>query len=124
PMQDGNNLTVSPPSDVITGGNYEILGTLTDNFEYAKAKSNAEDTMAKYSDLACMVGLFAYNIPNCLQAVEAAGKLNQIKLVSFDEADDTLAGIAAGTVHGTVSQQPFEYGYQSIRILKGLAEGD
>ncbi len=124
PMQDGSNLTISPPSDVIKGEKYEILGTLTDNFDYPKAKANAEDTMASHPDLACMVGLFAYNIPNCLQAVEAAGKLNQIKMVSFDEADDTLNAIAAGTVHGTVSQQPFEYGYQSIRILKGLAEGD
>ena len=124
PMQDGNNLTVSPPAELIEGDKYTIVGTLTDNFDYAKAKANAEDTMASHPDLACMVGLFAYNIPNCLQAVEGAGKLNQIKLVSFDEADDTLAGIAAGTVHGTVSQQPFEYGYQSIRILKGLAQGD
>ncbi len=124
PMQDGNNLTVSPSAKVIKGDKYEILDTLTDNFDYAKAKSNAEDTIASHPDIACMVGLFAYNIPNCLQAVEGAGKLNQIKMVSFDEAADTLAGIAAGTVHGTVSQQPFEYGYHSIRILKGLAQGD
>jgi ribose transport system substrate-binding protein len=124
PMQDGNNLNVSPPSTPIKGDKYVIISTLTDNFDYAKAKSNAEDAMSANPDLACMVGLFAYNIPNCLQAVEGAGKLNQIKMVSFDEADDTLAAIAAGTVHGTVSQQPFEYGYQSIRILKGLAQGD
>lgn len=124
PMQDGNNLTVTPPSEVVAGDKYQVIGTLTDNFDYAKAKSNAEDTMASHPDLACMVGLFAYNIPNCLQAVEGAGKLNQIKMVSFDEADDTLAAIAAGTVHGTVSQQPFEYGYESVRILAGLARGD
>jgi ribose transport system substrate-binding protein len=124
PMQDGNNLTLTPPADVAKGDTYEVVGTLTDGFDYAKAKANAEDTMASHPDIACMVGLFAYNIPNCLQAVEGAGKLNQIKLVSFDEAADTLEGIASGTVHGTVSQQPYEYGYQSIRILKGLAQGD
>lgn len=124
PMQDGAHLTVSPAADVISGGKYTIVGTLTDNFDYAKAKSNAEETIASHGDLACMVGLFAYNIPNCLKAVEGAGKLGQIKLVSFDEADDTLAGIAAGTVHGTVSQQPFKYGYESIRILAALARGD
>lgn len=124
PMQDGNKLTVTPPAEVVKGDTYEVIGTLTDNFDYSKAKANAEDTMASHPDLACMVGLFAYNIPNCLQAVEGAGKLNQIKMVSFDEADDTLAAIAAGTVHGTVSQQPFKYGYESIRILTGLAKGD
>jgi ribose transport system substrate-binding protein len=80
--------------------------------------------MASHADLACMVGLFAYNIPNCLNAVQAAGKVGQIKLVSFDEADETLQGIIDGSVHGTVSQQPFKYGYESIRILAGLARGD
>ena len=124
PLQDGDNLTVSPPSGVIEGGKYTIVGTLTDNFDYAKAKSNAEDTMASHADLACMVGLFAYNIPNCLNAVKAAGKVGQIKLVSFDEADETLQGIVDGSVHGTVSQQPYNYGYESIRILAGLARGD
>lgn len=124
PMQDAANLTLSPPADLIAGGNFTIVGTLTDDFDYAKAKSNAEDTIASHGDLACMVGLFAYNIPNCLRAVEGAGKLGQIKLVSFDEADDTLAGIAAGTVHGTVSQQPFQYGFESVRVLAALARGD
>lgn len=124
PMQDGTNLVLSPNSGEITGGKYTIVGTLTDNFDYGKAKSNAEDTIASHGDLACMVGLFAYNIPNCLQAVSAANKLNQIKLVSFDEQDDTLAGIEAGTVHGTVSQQPFQYGYESVRVLAALARGD
>lgn len=124
PIQDGNSLTLSPASEVIEGGTYTIVGTLTDNFDYAKAKSNAEDTMASHADLACMVGLFNYNIPNCLNAVQAAGKVGQIKLVSFDEDDETLQGIVDGSVHGTVSQQPFKYGYESIRILAGLARGD
>jgi len=49
---------------------------------------------------------------------------DRIKLVSFDEDDATLQGIADGTVHGTISQQPYEYGYHSVRILAGLARGD
>jgi len=112
------------PGEVLSNDTYTILGTRTDNFDYSRAKSNAEDAIASHTDLGCMVGLFAYNIPNCLSAVREAGKLNEIKLVSFDEADDTLAGIAEGVVHGTVSQQPFEYGYQSVKMLKALNEGD
>lgn len=124
PMQDSAKLTLSPNTGEIAGAKYTIVGTLTDDFNYGKAKSNAEDTIASHPDLACMVGLFAYNIPNCLLAVTGANKLNQIKLVSFDEQDDTLAGIEAGTVHGTVSQQPYQYGYESIRVLAALSRGD
>jgi ribose transport system substrate-binding protein len=124
PMATLDNLTIDPPGAALKGAKYEILGTRTDNFDYAKAKSNAEDTIASSPNLNCMVGLFAYNIPACLTAVREAGKLGQIKLVSFDEASDTLQGITDGHVHGTVSQQPYKYGFESVRILAGLARGD
>lgn len=124
PLQTVGSIEFEAPAGTPANEKYRILGTRTDNFDYAKAKANAEDALASVDGLDCMVGLFAYNIPNCLTAVEEAGKLGEVKLVSFDEADDTLQGIQDGHVQGTISQQPYEYGYQSIRILKGLAEGD
>lgn len=124
PVASADKLTIDPPAANLKGTKYEILGTRTDNFDYAKAKSNAEDTMASYANLGCMVGLFAYNVPACLAAVQSAGKLGAIKVVSFDEANETLQGIKDGHVHGTVSQQPYQYGYQSVKVLAGLARGD
>ena len=124
PAQGLGKLNVDPNGAPLTGGKYTILDTRTDNFDYARAKANAEDAMAKTPDLACMVGLFAYNIPNCLQAVKEANKLGKIKLVSFDEQDVTLQGITDGHIHGTVSQQPYLYGYHSVRVLAGLARGE
>jgi ribose transport system substrate-binding protein len=124
PMQNLDTLTFDPPDAAPPGDLYSILGTRTDNFDYAKAKSNAEDAMATYPDLGCMVGLFAYNMPACIAAVEEAGKLHKIKLASFDEADGTLQGIMDGYVQGTVSQQPYVYGKESVRVLAALAGGD
>lgn len=124
PEQSLENMTLDPNTARIVGDKYSIEGTRTDNIDYPKAKSNAEDAMASIEDLACMVGLYAYNMPLCLEAVKEAGKLGTIKLVSFDEADGTLQGIADGHVYGTISQQPFMYGFESVRILAGLARGD
>ena len=124
PVQALGSIEYDPPGAVLGGPHYSILGTRTDNFDYARAKSNAEDALAAYADLNCMVGLFAYNIPLCLTAVKEAGKLDSIRLVSFDEHDGTLQGIVDGHVYGTISQQPYQYGYHSVRILAGLARGD
>lgn len=124
PAQALGKMTFDPNGAPLTGGKYTILDTRTDNFDYARAKANAEDAMTKTPDLACMVGLFAYNVPSCLQAVKEANKLGKIKLVSFDEQEPTLQGIADGHIHGTVSQQPYLYGYHSVRVLAGLARGD
>lgn len=124
PAQPGDALKLDPQAGEIKAGKYVFVGTRTDGFDYAKAKANAEDAMTSTPDLACMVGLFAYNIPMCLEALKGAGKVGKIKVVSFDEQDGTLQGIKDGAVHGTVSQQPYEYGRQSVRILAGLARKD
>lgn len=110
-------------SAVLEGNGFKILGTLTDQFDRAKGKANAEDALAKYPDIGCMVGLFAYNPPLILEALSQSNKLGTVKLVAFDEDDATLDGIEKGTVFGTVVQDPYMYGYKSIEVLSGLLNG-
>jgi ribose transport system substrate-binding protein len=113
-----------PPSAVIEEAGFKILGTLTDNFDRAKGKANAEDTLAKFPAIDCMVGLFAYNPPLVLEVLAQANKLGQVKVVGFDEDDATLAGIQKGHVHATVVQNPYMYGYKSIEVLAELIKGN
>ena len=108
----------------LAGGKYSVLGTLTDSFDFNRAKGMAEESIAKYPDLGCMVGLFAYNAPMCLEALKHAGKLGQIKVVSFDEQAETLQAIKDGHCQGTVVQNPYVYGTESVRVLAALARGD
>jgi ribose transport system substrate-binding protein len=106
------------------GSKYVILDTRTDNFDKAKAKSNAEDTITKYENVACMVGLFAYNPPACMDAIREANRLGKIKVCGFDEQDALLQAIKDGHAQGTISQQPWKYGYESVKAMKRILEGD
>jgi ribose transport system substrate-binding protein len=106
------------------GSKYIILDTRTDNFDKAKAKSNAEDTITKYENVACMVGLFAYNPPACLDAIREANRTGKIKVCGFDEPDAMLQAIKDGHAQGTVSQQPWKYGYESVKAMKLILDGD
>ena len=112
------------PGKVLEANGFKILGTLTDQFDQARGKANAEDALAKYPDLGCMVGLFAYNPPLMLEALTQAGKLNKVKVVAFDEDNATLDGIKKGTVHGTVVQNPYMYGYKSVEVLNEILKGN
>ncbi len=112
------------PGEVQRNDKHVFLDTRTDGSDKARAKANAEDSIARHPELDCMVGLFAYNPPACLAALKDAGKLGRIKLVAFDEADDTLQGILDGHVFGTVVQDPYRYGYESVRMLGAIARGD
>ena len=67
------------------------------------------------------MGLWSYNAPAIIKVVKEKALQGKIKVVAFDEEAPTLDGIEDGTVESTVVQQPFEFGYQSIRALARLA---
>jgi ribose transport system substrate-binding protein len=106
-----------PPGAPISNGTYTFTVTLTDQFDRVKAKANCEDAILRYPELDAVVGLFAYNVPMCLEALKQTGKVGALKVFSFDEADETLQAIKDGVAVGTVVQNPFEYGYQSVTNL-------
>ena len=56
----------------------------------------------------------------CLEAIKEAGKTGQIQIIAFDEEAPTLQGIIDGHIYGTVVQNPYRYGYESVRILAAL----
>ncbi|HYJ92872.1 MAG TPA: substrate-binding domain-containing protein, partial [Pyrinomonadaceae bacterium] len=106
------------------GSKVEIIDLRTDDTDRARAKSNAADTLVKYPDVAAMVGLWSYNGPAILNAMRDAGKIGQVKIVCFDEEDETLAGVKDSSIYATVVQQPFEFGYQSVKLMAQILGGD
>ncbi len=109
-------------------GKFVVLGTRTDNADFTVAKQNAENTLQLHPDLAGMVGIYAYNGPKSVEALREAQKngrdvLGKVKVFGFDGLEESLEAIEAGHLEGTVVQQPFEFGYQSMKILKDLVEG-
>ncbi len=119
-----DNSRRDPVDQVIANERYTILDTRVDQFDFARAKGQVEDALARYPELDAMVGLFVYNPPQILEAVREAGKLNEITIVGFDEDDVTLQAIRDGEIVGTVVQNPYQYGYESVRVLASLARGD
>jgi len=107
-------------NEAIAGTNIEVIDLMTDEADFVKAKRNAENTLTSHPDVKAMVGLWEYNPPQILTALEAANKLGQIKVVGFDENFATLRAIDAGNCEGTVVQQPFQFGYQSAKLLRAL----
>jgi len=110
--------------EALKGSNVTIIDVRTDNADRVRAKSNAADTLVNHPDLAGMVGLWSYNGPAILSAVKEANKLDKVKIVAFDEEDETLNGIKDGGIFATVVQQPFEFGFQSMQLMAKILDGD
>jgi ribose transport system substrate-binding protein len=108
----------------LAGSNIEVIDLLTDDNNKVQAKDNAAATIQKYPDIAGMVGLWSYNGPAILEAVKSADKVGKIKIICFDDHKSTLEGIKAGSIFGTVAQQPYEYGYQGMQVIAKILRGD
>lgn len=108
----------------LAGSNIHIIDVRTDDTDPVRAQKNAEDTLVKYPDIACLVGLWNYNGPAILNAVRAAGKIGKVKIVCFDDEEDTINGIASGGIYGTVVQNPYEFGKEAITRMDKYLHGD
>jgi len=110
--------------DALKGSSIEIVDVLDDHADASLAKKDAADAMTAHPDLSMEVGLYSYNGPAIIEAVEEARNVGKVKIVCFDQEKATLAGVKNGAVFATVVQQPYKFGYDGTKLLAQLALGN
>jgi ribose transport system substrate-binding protein len=108
----------------IEGHNIELVDVRGDDVDFARARTNVDDVLVANPEITCMVGFYSYNPPKIYEALQAAGKLGQITVVAFDEDPVTLGAVREGNFASTVVQQPYEWGYQGMKLMAAYLEGD
>jgi ribose transport system substrate-binding protein len=109
--------------ETLKGSGLEILPVFLDGTDRTKAKKNVEDALARYPDLVLTVGLWSYNGPCLAGAVRESTRTTKPIIVAFDEEEETLKGIESGLIYATIVQKPFEFGYQSMKLLLDAKQG-
>ncbi|GAB2175010.1 sugar-binding protein [Dongia sp. agr-C8] len=104
--------------------NIEMVDVRTDDHDQARARANVDDTLVAHPEINCMVGFYSYNPPRIYESLRDAGKLGKITVVAFDEDPITLGAVKEGSFAGTVVQQPFEWGYQGMKLMAAYLKGD
>ena len=124
PGADNARERIEGVKSTIAGSKVELVDVRGDDIDQTRAKRNVEDTLAANPDINCMVGFYSYNTPRIYEVLKESGKLGQIKVIGFDEDPITLGGVREGTIEGTVVQQPYEWGYQGMKLMAKYLEGD
>jgi ribose transport system substrate-binding protein len=124
PGADNARERIEGMKSVIAGSKVELIDVRGDDIDMTRAKRNVEDALAANPDVTCMVGFYSYNPPRIYEVLKEAGKLGQITVVAFDEDPITLGGVREGTIAATVVQQPYEWGYQGMKLMAKYLEGD
>jgi ribose transport system substrate-binding protein len=108
----------------VEGSGIELVDVRGDDVDFARARSNVDDVLAASPDINCMVGFYSYNPPKIYEALQAAGKLGEITVIAFDEDPITLGAVREGVFAGTVVQDPYQWGYQGMKLMATYLEGD
>jgi ribose transport system substrate-binding protein len=108
----------------VEGSGVELVDVRGDDVDFAKARQNVDDVLVANPEITCMVGFYSNNPPKIFEALQAAGRLGDITVIAFDEDPITLGAVRDGSFAGTVVQQPFEWGYQGMKLMAQYLGGD
>jgi ribose transport system substrate-binding protein len=124
PGADNARERIEGIKEAIDGSGVELIDVRGDDIDQTRAKRNVEDALAANPDIDCMVGIYSYNTPRIYEVLKESGQLGEIKVIGFDEDPITLGGVREGTIVGTVVQNPYEWGYQGMKLMAKYLEGD
>ncbi len=71
-------------------------------------------------------GIFSANEPGAIgaaQALRAAGKTGDVKLVAFDASGEQLAALEDGAIQALIVQNPFKMGYEAVKTVVDVIRG-
>jgi ribose transport system substrate-binding protein len=107
----------------VEGKGIELVDVRGDDVDFARARANVDDVLAASPEIDCMVGFYSYNPPKIYEALQAAGKIGEITVIAFDEDPVTLGAVREGSFAGTVVQDPYQWGYQGMKLMAAYLEG-
>ncbi len=103
--------------------NIKVVAVQHCQSDVSKAMNVTEDMLTANPNLK---GIFAANEPAALgaaQAIEAAGKTGQVKIVAFDASDDEVSALKRGVIQALAVQNPFKMGYEGVKAAFDYIKG-
>jgi len=104
-------------TDAFEGTGVTLVKSYFDEIKFDVARTNVETALTEYTDLAGIIGVYAYNGPIALNVLEDQKKVGTLKLVAFDLDVTTLEGLSSGKVDAAIGQRPYWMGYLSVYSL-------
>jgi ribose transport system substrate-binding protein len=107
------------------GPAFKQVEVFTDDGDKNRAQVNVQTAITKYPNLGVLLGLWSYNAPRIAEEVGKSPELRKrVNVITFDLDELAVEHVEAGRIDATVCQNPYEMGYQGVRLLKALIEKD
>jgi ribose transport system substrate-binding protein len=113
-----------PTDGELKGPHYTIVATVLDGGEQAKATEVVAAAIKAHPDLKCIVGLFSYSGAAIVKSLAETGQTGKIKVVCFDESNDTQAGVESGAIFASILQDQYRCGYEAVNMMVSAIRGN
>ena len=101
------------------------LETFEDGADQNKAQTFAQTAITKHPDAGVFLGLYSYNGPRIAEEMSKNPDFrSKVTVVTFDLDEQAIGHLEKKNIDVTVCQNPFQIGYDAIRMLKAMAQDD
>ena len=95
-----------------------------DENDRSRARENVRNAIQNHPDLTTLVGIWSYNAPAIVDVVREREIRDKVKVCVFDAEPDAVRDMADGEIDVMVVQNPYQMGYQAVRLLNALVKDD
>ncbi|EKN66741.1 periplasmic binding protein/LacI transcriptional regulator [Neobacillus bataviensis LMG 21833] len=103
--------------------NIHIIDIQESEISRVQAAEKAYQIVQEHPEVNAFYGTSALDGIGIAQVVKKYRKNEQIYIMGFDTLPETLNYIREGIINATVVQEPFEMGYESVKMMIDLIEG-
>jgi ribose transport system substrate-binding protein len=106
------------------GATFVSKDTMADDNKREIARENVRNAIRNHAGLNVLVGIWSYNAPAIVDVVKEVDRRKDFTVVVFDAEPDAITAMKDGQIDAMVVQNPFDMGYQGVRLLKALIKDD
>jgi ribose transport system substrate-binding protein len=106
------------------GDKFKELDRMADENDRTRARENVRNAIRNHPGLNTLVGIWSYNAPAIADVVKDLGRRKDFTVVVFDAEPLAIQQMGEGLIDAMVVQNPYQMGYQGVRLMKALVQND
>lgn len=107
------------------GNSFKEADRMADSVDRSKAQENVRNALVNHPDIVALIGIWSYNAPAIVRVLdENPARRDKVVVACFDAEPIAISDMSEGKIDVMIVQDPYDMGYQSVRLLKALVQDD
>jgi len=106
------------------GKAFKSVDSMADDTDRTRARDNVRNALRNHPELQILVGIWSYNAPAIVDVVKETNRRDKLTILVFDAEPLTVEQMGDGMVDAMLVQNPYQMGFQGVRLMKALVEDD